>query len=161
MPTAISQETGQQSATANSYVTEAAYNTYLGDRHSTRSNPSSALALSYIYRAMSYFETLNFRGEKASEDQALQWPRQGVSIDGYGIESNEIPNEVLVAIYEIAYSYEQGYGIDNPVSRETISESVGGISVTYKSSSADRTLTPAATNALRKIVEPAKRVVRV
>ena len=157
---AIVQETGQQSTTANSYVTEAGYNQYLEDRYD-RTAPASDTNLRYIYRAMSYFESLDFIGEKASEDQALQWPRSRVRIDGYGFQNDEIPNEVLIAIYEIAYGYEQGYGIDAPVSRETISETVGGVSVTYKTSSASRTLLPAATNALRKLTLNPLRTQRV
>lgn len=157
---AIVQETGQQSTTANSYVTEAGYNQYLEDRYD-RSAPASNVNLRYIYRAMSYFESLDFIGEKATEDQALQWPRSRVRIDGYGFENTEVPNEVLVAIYEIAYGYEQGYGIDAPVSRETLKEKVNGVEVTYKNSSASRTLLPAASQALRKLVNNPMRTVRV
>lgn len=157
---AIVQETGQQSTTANSYVTEAGYNQYLEDRYD-RSAPASNVNLRYIYRAMSYFESLDFIGEKATEDQALQWPRSRVRIDGYGFENTEIPNEVLVAIYEIAYGYEQGYGIDAPVPRETLKEKVNGVEVTYKNSSASRTLLPAASQALRKLVNNPMRTVRV
>jgi|TARA_X000001382_G_scaffold119462_1_gene100268 hypothetical protein len=156
---AIAQETGQQSTTANSYVTEAGYNQYLEDRYS-RTAPASDTNLRYIYRAMTYFESLRFQGDKATDEQALQWPRTGVTIDGYGIDSDEIPNEVLVAIYEIAYGYEQEYGIDSPVSRETLKEKVGDLEVEYKASSADRVLLPAATQALRKLVKNPMRTVR-
>lgn len=156
---AIIQETGQQSTTANSYVTVAGYNQYLEDRYS-RVAPAEDDALRYIYRAMTYFESLTFIGDKATEDQALQWPRSDVSIDGYGIDSDEMPSEVLIAIYEISYGYESGFGIDNPVSRETIKEKVGELEVEYKSSSAERTLLPAATQAIRKLVKNPMRTVR-
>lgn len=156
---AIIQETGQQSTTANSYVTVAGYNQYLEDRYS-RVAPAEDETLRYIYRAMTYFESLKFIGDKATEDQALQWPRSDVSIDGYGIDSDEMPNEVLIAIYEISYGYESGFGIDNPVSRETIKEKVGELEVEYKSSSAERTLLPAATQAIRKLVKNPMRTVR-
>jgi len=90
----------------------------------------------------------------------MQWPRSRIVIDGFGKDSNEIPNEVLVAIYELAYGFEQGFGINDPISRETVKEKIGEIEVEYKSSSADRTLLPAATQALRKLIRNPMRVVR-
>ncbi len=163
MPTALSVETGQQSASANSYITQADYNTYINDRHIARAAaaPSADNQTIHIHSAMTYFESLEFIGSKATEDQALQFPRHNVVIDGYGYDSDEIPNQVKIALYEIAYAYEQGFGIDDPIGRETASETVGSLSVTYKNSSSDRTLTPAATNALRKLIKNPMTVVRV
>ena len=157
---AITQETGNQSATANSYVTVVNYDAYLNARYTDRADISDAQAEAYIFRAMDYFESLIFIGLKATEDQALQWPRDGIIIDGYGKDNNEIPNEVLIAIYELAYGFEQGYGISDPVLKSATKEKVGEIEVEYKSSSADRTLLPAAAQALRKLVKNPMRVVR-
>ena len=81
-------------------------------------------------------------------------------IDGYGKDSDEIPTQVLIAIYELAYGFEQGFGINDPISRETVKEKIGEIEVEYKSSSADRTLLPAASQALRKLIRNPMRVVR-
>ena len=162
MPTALTVETGTQSTTANSYITQADYNTYINDRHIARaaSAPTTNDQISYIHQAMSYFEALPFRGNKASEEQALQFPRHDLTIDGYGIDSDEIPDEVKTALYELAYAYEQGYGLDAPIERSALKEKIGEIEVEYKSSSADRVLTPAATRALRKLVKNPMRVVR-
>jgi len=153
-------ETGQQSTTANSYVTVANYDAYLNARYPSRTDISDAQAEAYILRGMDYFENLDFIGMKATEEQSLQWPRSGVNIDGYGKDTNEIPNEVLVSIYELAYGFEQGYGINDPISRETVKEKIGEIEVEYKNSSADRTLLPAASQALRKLIKSPMRVVR-
>ena len=158
---AIEQETGTGSATANSYVTVADYDAYLDARYPSRTAITTAQAEAYIFRAMDYFENLNFQGRKNSEAQALQWPRAGVCIDGFGVDSNEIPSLVLTAVYELAYGFEQGYCINDPVGRETASEAVGALNVTYKNSSAERTLLPAATQALRKLLINGNRVVRV
>ena len=160
MPTALSVETGSQSTTANSYVTVSEYSTYITDRHGARNSPSNDQIISFIHNAMSFFEALNFKGGKATEEQALQFPRVGLFIDGYGKDSTEIPIEVKEAIFEIAYAYEQGYGPDAPVQRETSREKVGNLEVNYKTSSADRVLTPAATRALRKLVIHPLQVVR-
>ena len=153
-------ETGQQSTTANSYVTVVNYDSYLNARYPARTDISDAQAEAYILRAMDYFEELPFVGVKASDVQSLQWPRSNIVIDGYGKSVDEIPKEVLSAIYELAYGFEQGFGINDPISRETVKEKIGEIEVEYKSSSADRTLLPAASQALRKLIKNPMRVVR-
>ena len=161
MPTAISQETGQQSSTANSYITLANYKTYRDDRYGDAlSTSDNALTLN-IYQAMSYFETLNFLGEKASDEQALQFPRSGLRIDRYGINTDEIPKQVLTALYELTYAYESGNAPDGAIARETQTETIGTISVTYKNSSADKVLTPAVTNALKKLIKSPLSIARV
>jgi len=158
---ALTVETGQQSTTANSYVTVAGYDAYLNARYIGRTDISDAQAEAYILRAMDYFEQLEFIGIKATELQALQFPRAYISIDGYGVDSDEIPKQVVTAIYEIAYGFEQGFGINDPIGREVSKESVGSLSVEYKGSSADRTLLPAASQALRKLIKSPVSVVRV
>ena len=154
-------EDGTQKTNANSYVTVADYDAYFNARYTGRADISDAQVEAYVLRAMDYFESRQFIGKKATDSQALQWPRSYVGIDGYSIDTNEIPDQVKNSIYELAYGFEQGFGISDPVSREAISETVGSISVTYKNSSADRTLTPAATQAMRKLLLPMHRVVRV
>lgn len=161
MPTALIVETGSQSTTANSYITVDNYKTYRDDRYGVGNNPSNDQITQYIHRAMSYFETLNFKGFKATEEQALQFPRSDLVIDGYGKDDDEIPVEVLEALYELTYAYESDNAPDKPIPRETISESVNGVSVTYKSGSSHQTLTPAVTNVLKKLIKPALQVVRV
>jgi len=154
-------ESGSRKTDATSYVTVAEYNTYLDARYPARSAITTEVAEGYILRAMDYFESREFQGTKASELQSLQFPRNGLMIDGWGKDGDSIPQEVKTSVYELGYGFEQGYGVSDPVPRETISESVGGVSVTYKGSSAERVLTPAATHAMRKLVRPATRVVRM
>ena len=154
-------EDGTQKTNSTSYVTVAEYDAFLDARYTGRASISTAQAEAYILRAMDYFESRQFVGKKATDTQALQWPRSRVDIDGYAVDADEIPKQVKDSIYELAYGFEQGYGISNPVSRETLTEKVGSVSVTYKGSSADRTLTPAATHAMRKLLMPNNRVHRV
>ena len=160
MPTALVIETGSQSTTANSYITVDNYKTYRDDRYGVGNNPSNDQITQYIYRAMGYFETLNFKGFKASEEQALQFPRQDLVIDGYSIQTDEIPKQVLTALYELTYAYEAGTPPDAAVSRETQIETIGNISVTYKNRSAEKVITPAVTNALKKLIKAPTSVVR-
>ena len=160
MPSALVVETGSQSTTANSYITLANYKTYRDDRYGDPHSNSDDSLTRFIFRAMSYFESLPFKGSKASDEQALQFPRSGLMVDGYGINSNEIPVEVLESLYEIVFSYEQGNGIDEPIKKSSLKEKIGDIEVEYKSSSADRTLSPTVTNAIRKLIKSPMRVVR-
>ncbi len=157
---AIVQETGQQSTTANSYVTAAGYDQYLENRYSRTALGDVDANRRNIFRATTYFESLQFIGYKATDEQALQWPRSQILIDGYSYTSEEIPSEVLAAIYELAYGYEQGYAPDAPIQRESLKEKIGEIEVEYKASSAHRVLLPAASQALRKLVKNPMRVVR-
>ena len=100
---------------------------------------------------MDYIESLNFLGFKANEDQALQWPRYEVYIDGYSVDGTEIPNQLKLAVYEAIKVEIDGYSEMNPIDRKTISETVGDISVTYTSNSASKTTTPALSFAVRKL----------
>lgn len=105
-----------------------------------------------IMRAMDYIESLNFKGLKHTETQDLQWPRDMVLIDGYAVDSDEIPKQLKAALYEAVKLEIEGDSKLSPTDRETVSESIDGISVTYKSSSSMKRSTPALTNALRKLV---------
>lgn len=151
---ALTVETGAIVSGANSYVSEAEYQTWadarFGAARSTApANDSAAEAL--ILRAMDYFESLDFIGEKSEETQPLQWPRSWVVIDGYAVETSEIPNEVKNAIYELTYAEEQGVGMNENIERIATSETVGPISISYSSSTA-RTTIPAVGRALRKLL---------
>ena len=142
-------ENGTLVANANSYVSVADFVSWADSRGITY--PALPELEQKILRAMDFIESLNFIGQKHEETQSLQWPRDYVLIDGYSVESNEIPKEVKSAVYE-AVKLE----IDNdskltPTERETLSESIGDISVTYSSSAGMSRQTPALTKALRKI----------
>lgn len=68
-------------------------------------------------------------------DQALAWPRSGaVDYEGYGIDSDEIPPEIVKACVELAWQELQDPYSLNPVHTEATtvkSETVGAISVEY------------------------------
>lgn len=107
-----------------------------------------------ILRAMDFIESLDFIGEKSIETQALQWPRDYVFIDGYSIESNQIPKEVKIAVYEAVKLEIDGDSKMTATERETLAEQIGDISVTYASSAGMKRQTPALTKALRKLTHP-------
>jgi hypothetical protein len=141
-------ETGTGSATANSYVSEADLTTYATDRGVTLSGDTAVL----LIQAMDYIESQAFLGWKYTEDQALQWPRAAVYIDGYVVDTDEIPQLLIDALCEVAIGIDGGV---NPLANEdrmTLSEKVGEIAVTYSAGSRNYTYLKAAHTKLRKLL---------
>ena len=114
-----------------------------------------------IYRAMDYFERLQFIGNKANENQPLQWPRTEALIDGYYADATEIPTPVKTALYEAVVVEAAGNSELEVQDRKTIREKIGDIEVQYADNSENRKITPALQYALNKIVQPALQVLRV
>lgn len=147
---ALTVENGTLVANANSYVSAANYTAWADARGFTY--PGLPELEQKILRAMDYIESLDFVGQKHEETQALQWPRDYVFIDGYSVESDEIPKEVKAAVYEAIKADIDGDSRLLPSDRETLSESIGNISVTYKQSAGMKRSIPGVTKALRKLV---------
>lgn len=148
-------EDGSVVTGADSYITEAEYQTWADARFgASRSTAPAddAAAEVLILRAMDYFEELNFLGMKYSEDQELQWPRTDVCIDRFSISSNEIPSQVKRALYELTYVEETGEGELNTIERKTSREKIGELEVEYATGSSSRTFSPAVTRAIRKLI---------
>lgn len=144
-------ENGSVVAGANSYVTLTEYREWANARGITSSD-SDAILERQVLRAMDYFEQLLFIGNKANENQPLQWPRTEALIDGYYADATEIPPQVKRALYEAIKVQADGYSQWNIQERRTIREKVGDIEVEYADNSENRTITPALTSALSKLV---------
>ena len=150
-------ETGSGATTANSYVSEQELTTYASDRGVTLTGTASVL----IIQAMDYLESKMFVGTKSNIEQNLQWPRYGVEIDNYYIDSDYIPRLLKEAQMEICIGIDGG---ENPLAnqaRETIKEKVGELEVEYSRSSRATTYLTAAETKLQKLVINTMRVVRV
>lgn len=152
-------EDGTLVPNANSYISADDFVAWADARGITY--PSYPQIEQKILRAMDYIESLAFVGEKHEETQALQWPRDYVFIDGYSVESDQIPNEVKVAVYEAIKLEVDGDSKMTASERETVSETIGDISVTYRSTAGMRRQTPAMSKALRKIIRNQNGVGRV
>lgn len=153
-------EDGSVVSGANSYITLAEYRSWANAR-GINADLSDTILERYVLRAMDYFEQLLFIGNKANENQPLQWPRTEALIDGYYADATEIPTVVKTALYEAVKVEADGYSELNNQERKTIRERVGDIEIEYASNSENRTLTPALTNALRKVIQPSNMVSRV
>jgi len=144
---------------ANTYVTVAEFKAWADDRGITYGDDAAISA--DIYRAMDYFERLQFIGNKANENQPLQWPRTEALIDGYYADATEIPAPVKLAVYEAIVVEAAGNSELNVQDRKTLREKIGDIEVVYADNSENRKITPALQYALNKIVQPAFQVLRV
>lgn len=153
-------ENGTGVTGANSYVTAAQWDSWATARGITHSH-SDAQIEKYILRAMDYFENLNFIGDKATDEQELQWPRTNVVIDRYAVSATIIPDEVKKAVYEIVKTESDSDSFLAVQERQTTSEKIGDIQVTYKNNASMRKRTPAVSVALKKITFPIDRVSRM
>lgn len=96
-------EDGTGVANANSYATDAELKAYANLRGksvpATQPEREALLVL-----AMDYIESMrdSYKGEKTDYTQSLQWPRAGVTVDGYVIDYNSIPAEIKNAQIEAA-----------------------------------------------------------
>lgn len=152
-------EDGSVVAGANTYITLAEFKAWADDRGI--SYGADDAVNKQIYRAMDYFERLQFIGNKANENQPLQWPRTEALIDGYYADATEIPPQVKIAVYEAVVVEAAGDSELETQDRRTIREKIGDIEVQYAENSSNRKITPALQYALNKIVLPAFQVLRV
>ena len=144
-------ETGALVTGANSYVTVDNFIAWAEARGITFTLDDSLIEQN-ILRAMDYFESLHFLGLKSDENQALQWPRDQVYIDGYSVESDEIPVQVKNALYELVKIEFDGDSHMATQDRQVTSEKIGDIQVTYKGNAGMRKRTPAFQHQIRKLV---------
>ncbi|MFZ9960583.1 MAG: DnaT-like ssDNA-binding protein [Candidatus Limnocylindrus sp.] len=99
------------SANANSYITvatgDAIANTMVGTLSwNSASNDNKGRAL---ITATNGLETLGWIGARATETQALAWPRSGVACSDKAYDDDEIPREIELATFDLANAL-----LDNP-----------------------------------------------
>lgn len=94
------------SASADSYATQAEATAYLAIRTTgtTWTALSSDVKDNYLRWAAIVLDTMDWRGARTAETQALAWPREDVSDpDGFAIEDDAIPTWLKRAQSEMAY----------------------------------------------------------
>lgn len=96
-------EDGTQVASSNTYVSDAEYVAYAAARGKTIGSDATAREIELI-KSMDYLEGHRdrFKGDKVTSTQSLQWPRTGVWIDSFQIDSDSIPQELKNAQMEAA-----------------------------------------------------------
>jgi len=125
-------EDGTIIAGANTYVDDAEYVAYAATRAKTIGSDATAREAELI-KAVDYIEShrMRFKGVKDTRDQPLQWPRVSVWLDGYQLDSNEIPEELKRAQMETAIIINSDEVLNTGAFQNVQSESIGDLSVSY------------------------------
>lgn len=147
-------EDGSIVPNANSYITVVEYSSWANSRYGSARNTLPADELSYesiILRATDYFEAQPLIGSKETYAQNMQFPRTGVTVDGFSIPSNVIPREVKLAIFELTYAEEQGVEQGGTTEAQVIEKTVGPITLKY-ASTGEETVIESASPALDKLL---------
>ena len=123
-------ENGTGLTNATSYVSVAEYKQYYENRGIDYSATAEADIQVKLNVATEYIDNnYNFIGKIANDDQALSFPRVGLSKNGYAIDSDVIPQDLKDAVCYIADKVKNGNieQVDDGVK----SESFGPVSKTY------------------------------
>ena len=136
-------ELGTGSATAESYISVADASTYHSNRGNTAwaSLSTDAIREQCLRKATDFMRQAyrsRWQGYKVNEDQALDWPRYGVEVEGYAVDSDIVPTEVKNACAELALKASSA-DLNPDLTQGVLSEQVGSISVTYDKNSPQRT----------------------
>lgn len=150
-------EDGSIVSNSNSYVSEATFEAFATARGITLTGDSEEL----LIKSMDYLETLQYKGVKRTKEQSLQWPRTGVWVDSYWIDSDEIPTELKNGQMQCAIAIDQGNDPLQDLTKNTIREKVGDLEVEYSSSSVTSTKNMKISSSLKKLLASGSGVLNV
>lgn len=145
-------EDGSIVSGANTYASAAGFNTYLSNRGKYLSGQNGTVE-QLLLKAMDYIDTQAFLGTKSTKLQPLQWPRLDVVIDGYSVDSDEIPDDLVYAQIETAISMDEGNDPLASLGRTTKREKVGDIEVEYAGDAKDTVELVAVKARLDKLIQ--------
>lgn len=129
---ALTVEDGTMVSGANSYVSDAEYVAYAAARGKTIGSDEATREIELI-KAMDFIESHRdkFKGIKRTQDQALQWPRYNVAIDGYTIENDVIPDELKNAQMEAGMYLNSAELLRTGSVQDVQREKLGQLEVSY------------------------------
>ena len=142
-------EDGSVVTGANSYITVAELDTYASCRNITiTASDKEAL----LFLSMDYVENLEFLGFKFTTDQLLQWPRAGVSIDHFFVDSDEIPQLLKDGQAEAALGVDRGISEIADIPRVIDSATADVLTVEFSKNGQATTINRALNAKLRKLL---------
>lgn len=145
-------ENGTGLSTAESYVSVADATA----RHAALGNAawaaldSDTIREQALRRATNYMvQTYRSRwaGSRINSTQALDWPRYDVSVDGYSVDSNIVPADIVNACADLALKASTDT-LNADLERAIIREKVGPLETEYSAYSPQRPRYPAIDGAL-------------
>lgn len=120
MIVALTIETGEQISGSDSYVTRAEYIAYaltLGRTIADTSTADDELVAAAVFIDS---QEPKLKGYRVDRDQSMAYPRDGLYINGFVWESDEIPTQVKTAQYNLALDINAGIDIYNPDSADSV-----------------------------------------
>jgi hypothetical protein len=110
---ALVTEDGTGKTDAESYISVAAADAYhlIHSISSTWAAATTAVKEAALRQAAQYLDTTykdKWKGFRADDDQALDWPREGLVIDGVVYDSADLPTQLLEAAAELALKVVDG-----------------------------------------------------
>lgn len=160
----ITVETGAGLADAESYASVSDADIYLAARGfslwATMSTTEKEQALRRGTEYLQGFYNGRWKGEKLTSTQALDWPRDGVVVDGFLIDYDAIPERLKNACIKTAFKAAAGDLVPD-LGRPTTSETVGPISVTYAVGARQQTRYQEIENMLAPYLEHASGSIKV
>ena len=125
-------ETGAGLTNSNSYISDATFAAYAVSMGVTVSGTAAILLL----KASIYVEALPFIGTKKTSAQAMQWPRNSATVDGFLTPSDVIPKLLKDLQCEVAIAIDGGLDPLSDVGRSVKKEKVDVIEIEYQANSA-------------------------
>lgn len=108
-----------------SYGTEQGLVDYAAERGITLSGTPSVL----LTLAHDYIEAQSYKGKAVSAD--ARWPRSGVYIDGFLLDSGTVPHGIINAEYESALAIEAGNDPVGTLTSGVKREKAGPVEIEY------------------------------
>ena len=134
MPIDITVEDGSIVEDANSYINVDDVREFAANRGVALPESDDDVAI-LILKAMDYLEGFRdqFQGTRTEgREQALQWPRADVQIDGFDVDDDEIPVELRNCVAQLCMEqYANGLNLTPTVGAFVTEEKVGPITVKY------------------------------
>ena len=132
---ALTIEDGSGVAGANSYIDVATARTYAVARGLTLPAADGDVE-ALLIKAMDFIEAYrgDFQGIKTAATNPLQWPRTGVTLDGYPLAEDVIPQVLKDAQAQLAVDAQNMDLMPTGTGREVVMEKVDVIQVQYAES---------------------------
>lgn len=132
----------------DSYVTEAELTAYATERGITLTADESVL----LIKAMDYLESLSYKGMRLAASQVLSWPRDGVYVDNYELDSDEVPDLIKDAQMAIAISIDGGVDPLSDVAPGVKRRRADVVEIEYQDGAAPITVSRRIMAGLRKVL---------
>lgn len=127
-------EDGEGLADAESYITVAAADarhTAFGNTAWTGTEAAKEAALRRATAYMRQVYRQRWQGRRINDDQALDWPRYDVRVDGYSVDTDTVPAEVANACADLALRTIAGRDLYADQDRAVMREKVGPLETEY------------------------------